>query len=387
MQQSIINAALVALAARGVAAHATFQDMWIGGVDYGSSCARLPLSNSPVTDVTSDDLACNAGTSPVSGKCSITAGSTITVEMHQQPGDRSCSEEAIGGAHYGPVLVYMSSVSDASTAVGADGAWFKIFQDTWASAGSSGSDDDWGTKDLNTCCGKMDVLIPEDLAPGDYLLRAEAIALHAAGSEGGAQMYMTCYQITVSGSGAATPDTVSIPGMYNATDPGILINIYQSMTTYDAPGPTVYSAGTTKSAGAACTACESTCSVGSTTASAGTAAAATSAAAASVATTSASAAAATTTTAAASAASSSAAASSSVQATSLASSSSSAQASSAAASSSQAVTSQAATTTVATSSAAVEVASSTSAQASATTSVSSCKRRRNAKRRLEAQAL
>lgn len=183
--------------------------------------------------------------------------------MHQQPGDRSCSNEAIGGAHYGPVLVYMAAVADASAAEGSDAAWFKVFQDTWASNGTSGSDDNWGTKDLNTCCGMMDVKIPEDIAPGDYLLRAEAIALHAAGSSGGAQFYMTCYQITVTGSGSADPATVSIPGAYDASDAGILINIYQSLTTYAAPGPTVYAGGSTRSAGAACANCEATCTAGS----------------------------------------------------------------------------------------------------------------------------
>jgi cellulase len=48
----------------------------------------------------------------------------VTVEMHQQNGDRSCASEAIGGAHYGPVMVYMSKVSDSSTADGSSG-WFK----------------------------------------------------------------------------------------------------------------------------------------------------------------------------------------------------------------------------------------------------------------------
>jgi hypothetical protein len=38
----------------------------------------------------------------------------------------------------------------------------------------------------------MNVLIPEDIAPGDYLLRAEVIALHVASSSGGAQFYMSC---------------------------------------------------------------------------------------------------------------------------------------------------------------------------------------------------
>lgn len=207
-----VSAAIAAfLAAQNVAAHATFQDLWVDGVDYDTQCARQPTSNSPVTDVTSADMACNAGTSAVSSKCPVTAGSTVTgmlgisfctpeyiltsqnniVEMHQQPGDRSCSNEAIGGAHYGPVIVYMASVADASSAEGSDAAWFKVFQDTWASNGTSGSNDNWGTKDLNTCCGMMDVKVPEDLAPGDYLLRAEAIALHTAGSEGGAQFYST----------------------------------------------------------------------------------------------------------------------------------------------------------------------------------------------------
>jgi cellulase len=59
-------------------------------------------------------------------------------------------------------------------------------------------------------------------------------------------------QLTVSGGGSASPGTVLIPGMYAATDPGILVDIHASLSTYIDPGPTVYSGGTTKSAGATC---------------------------------------------------------------------------------------------------------------------------------------
>ncbi|EUC45736.1 carbohydrate-binding module family 1 protein [Bipolaris oryzae ATCC 44560] len=231
-----------------VAAHATFQDLWVNG----STCARLPNSNSPVTSVTSNDIRCNVNQGPASSKCSVPAGTTVTIEMHQQNGDRSCANEAIGGAHYGPVLVYLSKVSDASTADGS-APFFKIFQDTWAQnpSGGGGSDDYWGTKDLNKNCGKMDVKIPADLAAGDYLLRAEAIALHAAGSSGGAQFYMTCYQITVTGGGSSVPSGVSFPGAYKASDPGILINIYQKLASYVAPGPAVIAGGTEAVAGQA----------------------------------------------------------------------------------------------------------------------------------------
>jgi hypothetical protein len=39
-------------------AHATFQDLWVNGKDQQSTCARLPMSNSPVQDVTSKDIRC-----------------------------------------------------------------------------------------------------------------------------------------------------------------------------------------------------------------------------------------------------------------------------------------------------------------------------------------
>ncbi|KAK0645820.1 glycosyl hydrolase family 61-domain-containing protein [Cercophora newfieldiana] len=253
-----------ALFAGQVAAHATFQQLWVDGVDYGTQCARRPGSNSPVTNVASIDMRCNAGAARVSGKCPVKAGGSVTVEMHQQHGDRSCGSEGIGGAHYGPIMVYLSKVSDAATADGSSG-WFKIFQDSWGKnpAGRVGDDDFWGVKDLNNCCGKMEVKIPSDIPSGDYLLRAEAIALHASGSSGGAQLYMTCFQITVSGGGSASPATVSFPGAYKASDPGLLVNIHGSLTTYIAPGPSVYAGGTTKQAGSGCDGCAGTCKVGS----------------------------------------------------------------------------------------------------------------------------
>lgn len=254
---------LAALAVEQVAAHATFQQLWVNGQDLGTQCARLPPSNSPVDNVSSNNLRCNAGTSPASVKCPVKAGDTVTVEMHQH-NSRSCTEEAIGGAHYGPVLAYLSKVDDARTADGSSG-FFKIYENSWAKApgSNSGDSDYWGTKDMNKCCGRVDVKIPSDIAPGDYLLRAEAIALHSASASGGAQFYMTCYQLTVTGGGSASPATVRFPGAYASGDAGIYVNIHGALSSYKAPGPAVYSGGTTKVAGSACTGCENTCQVGS----------------------------------------------------------------------------------------------------------------------------
>lgn len=142
---------------------------------------------------------------------------------------------------------------------------FKIFSDAWSkkSGGRVGDDDNWGTRYLNACCGRMDVPIPKALPSGDYLLRAEALALHTAGQSGGAQFYISCYQITVSGGGSANYATVKLPGAYRASDPGIQINMHAVVSDDVAPGPAVVAGGVTKQAGSGCTGCESTCKVGS----------------------------------------------------------------------------------------------------------------------------
>ncbi|KAF7904222.1 hypothetical protein EAF00_001556 [Botryotinia globosa] len=180
--------------------HATFQELWINGVDQVGSCVRLPPTNSPVTDLTSTDLRCNVGgTVGVSGVCSVAAGGNVTVEMHQQPEDRSCANEAIGGAHYGPVILYMSKVSNAANDTGA-GSWFKVDQEGY-------------DRTLNANCGKRSFIIPSTLAPGDYLLRAEVIALHVASSVGGAQLYLSCFQLRVTGSGSKNTTGVLFPSI------------------------------------------------------------------------------------------------------------------------------------------------------------------------------
>lgn len=64
--------------------------------------------------------------------------------------------------------------------------------------------------------------LPNDLAPGGYLIRHEIIALHLATSMGGAEFYPMCTQVTIGGSGSGAPSqTVSFPGAYSDSDPGI----------------------------------------------------------------------------------------------------------------------------------------------------------------------
>lgn len=57
----------------------------------------------------------------------------------------------------------------------------------------------------------------------------------------GAQFYMECAQINVTGGEASkTPATVSFPGAYKQNDKGIVYNLYSGSKTYEAPGPAVF---------------------------------------------------------------------------------------------------------------------------------------------------
>jgi lytic cellulose monooxygenase (C1-hydroxylating) len=69
----------------------------------------------------------------------MSAGGNMTVEMHAQPGDWSCSNQAIGGNYFGPVIVYMSKVTDATTDRGS-GSWFKFDEE-----GYNSTTKEWGT--------------------------------------------------------------------------------------------------------------------------------------------------------------------------------------------------------------------------------------------------
>lgn len=121
-------------------------------------------SNGPVTDVTSSQIRCYqlAPGNEGAQTATVAAGSTVGFTA-----DASVS-------HPGTLQFYMAKVPSGKTAATWDGdgaVWFKIFSQgptiaasglTWPSQGAT----------------KVTAKIPECLAPGDYLLRVEHIALH-----------------------------------------------------------------------------------------------------------------------------------------------------------------------------------------------------------------
>jgi cellulase len=234
MKYAFAISALAAVAS----GHSIFGQIVVGGTQYPLGHAiRAPSYNGPIENVATDYMACNGGPNPTTSSpyvLDVVAGSTVkAVWRHSVP-------LVIDPSHKGPVMAYLKKVDNAATDSGVGGGWFKISE-----SGYNAATGKWAVDDLIAADGFQDITIPKCIANGQYLLRAEILALHSAGGLGSAQFYMECAQINVTGGTGGSPSTVSFPGAYSATDPGVLINIYPVKPPYVIPGPRPYTCGGT----------------------------------------------------------------------------------------------------------------------------------------------
>lgn len=145
-------------------------------------------------------------------------------------------------SHIGPVLTYVANCGTA------DDACSTVDKTTlkWVKIDEAGIDLDtqtWAATDLIANNNTWSVTVPDSLAPGPYVFRHEIIAMHGAGSEGGAQNYPFCINIAVTGSGTESPEGTLGTALYTSTDPGILFNPYTTLTEYTIPGPALFGSG------------------------------------------------------------------------------------------------------------------------------------------------
>ncbi|KAK7441442.1 cellulose-growth-specific protein [Colletotrichum acutatum] len=203
-----------------VSAHYRFTSLVVGGVNTGEyvHVRRNTNYNSPVTDVLSKDIVCNAGglsSGPATQIATVAAGSTVGFAMDQ----------AI--YHDGPVIVWLSPAAGSNvTTYDGSGPWAKIWE-LGAQTGNGqikfpASNQAGFNFQIPSCTlcpliwdhaavitnGHLENTINArsvcDVSPGEYLLRIEQIGLHSASAKAGAQFYISCAQIKVTGSGSGT---------------------------------------------------------------------------------------------------------------------------------------------------------------------------------------
>lgn len=241
-------AAIVA-GATSVAAHGHVTGINVAGTWYeGYDPTSFPYMSDPPTVVgwtasdtdngfvapdayASGDIICHKSAKNAKGYATAKAGDTIEVYWNTWP-----------TSHKGPVIDYLAKCAgdDCTTADKTALEFFKIDAVGLADA----SADTWGSDQLISNNNSWTLQIPSTLASGNYVLRHEIIALHSANNADGAQNYPQCFNLAITGTGDLQPSGTLGEALYKESDAGILVNIYNSLTSYDIPGPTQIAAGT-----------------------------------------------------------------------------------------------------------------------------------------------
>ncbi|KAF9701396.1 hypothetical protein EKO04_000312 [Ascochyta lentis] len=243
MPSKIQIAAVLGAVAASVNAHGHIAAIKVDGTDYTAydpsfqyqnpapeviewSCPECQDNGFVEPSMYSDatKIACHKDATAGAKVAKVAAGGTLDIQWTTWP-----------ESHVGPVIDYMAKVEDATAAKAADLNFFKIDE-----AGYEGGE--WAATKLIKNNNTWSVTVPTSIAPGQYVLRHEIIALHSAGQENGAQNYPKCFNLEVTGSGTETPAGTAADKLYTPTDPGIEVSIYSGdLSGYKIPGPALFS--------------------------------------------------------------------------------------------------------------------------------------------------
>lgn len=134
-------------------AHQNLHQLWINDVTPGPATGiRMPPSNSPVEDVTSDNMACNVPSTSSGAVTTIdaAAGDTVKVKWDQS-------------GHPGPITHFLKKVDDASSATGVGEGWFKVDEVDYV-------DGKWANEIMGQADMTHEFKLPAGLAGGEYLV-------------------------------------------------------------------------------------------------------------------------------------------------------------------------------------------------------------------------
>ena len=168
------------------------------------------------TTYTTGDIICHHDGAPGKIAASVAAGGKIELQW---------GTDAWPESHHGPVMDYLAKCAgdDCTTVDAGDLSFFKIDEKGLNDAASQ----NWASDDLIKDDFAWTVTVPEDIAPGQYVLRHEIIALHSAQDTNGAQNYPSA---STSKLLAAVPLSPPVLSPLSCTLPATLVSPSASTT-------------------------------------------------------------------------------------------------------------------------------------------------------------
>ncbi|KAJ3738975.1 glycosyl hydrolase family 61-domain-containing protein [Lentinula detonsa] len=261
---SLTTAALLTLAdAHGIVskievAGQTFESPLIGASgDNGPF--YVPSDNSPITDVTSENMFCGSVATQATSTPAIDLSQGNTISFYWESGYSTSNWPH----NTGPVFLYIAKCDGACTSQTASSTKFiKLEQQGFVNGV-------WAQATLNSG-SPLTFTIPSDIASGNYLIRHEIINLASTDEN-----FPACSQFAITGGSNtySSAQTAQFPGAYSASDAGLAdagSAIYSVKTnaeyTFPGPDPVLSSDGSddSSSGSASASASSSTSAVTST---------------------------------------------------------------------------------------------------------------------------
>ncbi len=184
---------------------------------------------------TNPDIICHRNATNAMLAAPAKGGSKITISWDTWP-----------VSHKGPIIDYLANCDGPCETV--DKTKLQFFKiDELALLNAKPIYGDWSTDIMIANNFTWTIEIPPTIASGNYVLRHEIIALHAASQANGAQNYPFCFNLAISSNGTDKPAGVLATTFYNAKDPGILYNddAGPPVPPYTIPGPPLYTGAIT----------------------------------------------------------------------------------------------------------------------------------------------
>ncbi len=178
------------------------------------------------------DIVCHKNARTTDDFIELAAGDTINLQWTDWP-----------VSHKGPILSYLAPAGGDFKKIDKVNLRFVKIEELGLLRNSSNPADGgiYAADRLINQGNRWQVKIPDFVAPGNYVLRHEIIALMQAMDYDMAQHYPQCINLKVTGNGKdpLTSGGVRARDLYDADHPGIHVQIFKNID-YQIPGPEVY---------------------------------------------------------------------------------------------------------------------------------------------------
>jgi cellulase len=245
--------------------HSMVADIWANGVHYNGFNPNYNLTSYPPDtpgwyttnvggsplypiDTNQPQIICAKGGSNANISMPVTAGTDVRLRWWQE-------NVAWPNSHHGPILNYLAPCDGPCSRVDLKTLKFVKISERGFVRKTDEAEGYWAADELIADDGSWNVRIPAGLAPGEYVLRHEIIALHVAFtgtgpySSSGAEFYPQCVSLKVEGPGMKEiTGGVDARTFYDGSEPSLRINIHEGFDHSDfaMPGPPLWPGATTK---------------------------------------------------------------------------------------------------------------------------------------------